>query len=125
MELYARLIDELGLSREQAEGAAGALLQLAQSRLSTEDFQQVADAIPAISDIIGKAPRFEVHPGGKLRAQLSRLFGGLGGLAPLEEPLSRLRIGKQSIPRCAEILRQYFEEAEQREVAEMLTHSWR
>ena len=60
MELILWLINELRVSRKQAEGAAGALLQLAQARLSRDQFVLIADTLPAVSDIIGKSPRFEV-----------------------------------------------------------------
>ena len=34
MELFARLMDELDVTREQAEGGAGSLLQFAQARFA-------------------------------------------------------------------------------------------
>lgn len=125
MELYAYLMKGLGLTKEQAEGAAGALLQLAQQRLTQSEFQVVADAIPAVSDVIGKAPRFVVPPRKRLRAKLSRLVGGLGELAPLAEPLGRLRIEKELIPRCAGVLQEYFAEEKREEVAVLLGNSWK
>ena len=68
MDLYARLMDELGLSREQAEGAAGAVLQLAQARIPADDFVRVADTITKMSSndsglVIVAASHGGVYPG--------------------------------------------------------------
>jgi len=125
MELFFRLMDELGITREQAEGGAGALLQLAQARLEPNDFIRVADLIPGISDIIGKSPRYVVPTGGEWRAALSRLFGGLGGLAPVAEPFSRLRLEKLKIARFAHELLRIFAEKGGAEVEMLLSGAWR
>lgn len=125
MELFYRLMDELGVSREQAEGGAGALLQLAQARLEPGEFVRVADAIPGISDIIGKSPRYEVPSGGEWRAVLSRILGGLGGLAPLAGPFARLHLEKPMITRFAQELLRFFGEKGGVEVRMMLGSVWR
>ena len=97
-DLYSQLMKELELTQEQAEGAIGALLCLAQANLTREEFQQIADAIPAVSDVMGRSPRFEAHPQTRIKVQLSRMFGGLGALAPLTKPLGKLQIEKKTIP---------------------------
>lgn len=125
MELLFRLMDDLGVTPEQAEGAAGALLQLAQARLAPHEFVQVADAIPGISDLIGKSPRYEVPTGGEWRATISRIFGGLGGLAPVAEPFSRLRLEKPMIARFKESLERFFGEKGGERVQTLLSAAWR
>jgi len=57
VNLIEQLMDELGVTRQQAEGGAGLLLAFAQNKLGGDQFIEVADSIPAISDIIGKSPR--------------------------------------------------------------------
>lgn len=125
MELFFRLMDELGVTREQAEGAAGALLQLAQARLEPNEFILVADSVPAISDIIAKSPRYEVPTGGQWRATLSRMLGGLGGLAPVAEPFARLRLEKPMIERFVRQLVRFFGEKGGVEVEILLSEVWR
>ena len=118
-------MDELEVTREQAEGGAGSLLQLAQSRLKPEQFVQVADTIPGISDIIAKAPRFEVSARGQLVAKLSRIFGGLGGLSPLARPFSRLHLERPMIRQFAKVLVRFFAEKGGSEIESNLAGVWR
>jgi hypothetical protein len=125
MELFIRIQEELEVTREQAEGGVGSLLQLAQVRLEPDQFVRVADTIPGISDILGKAPRFEIPKRGQLRSRLSRLFGGLGGLAPLARPFSCLHLEKPMIRRFAAVLISCFAEKSGPEVEELLAGVWR
>ena len=125
MELLTRLMDELEVTREQAEGGAGSLLQLAQTRLEPEQFVRVADAIPGVSDIVAKAPRFESAAGGLLRFKVSRLLGGLGGLGPLTRPFARLKLDRLAIRRFVAVLVRYFGEEGGPEVAKLLAAVWR
>ena len=57
MSLIETLIEQLGVSNEQAEGGAGLLLQLAKEKLGAGDFSQLNDLIPDdIEALITKAP---------------------------------------------------------------------
>jgi len=69
MELVQMLVQQLGVSDEQASGGAGLLFKLAQNKLSSGEFVQVADAVPGIEGLISSAP------------QAGGLAGALGGLA--------------------------------------------
>src|SRR6478752_4508289 len=55
-ELVGALSTELGSTPEQAAGAAGALFGVAKSRLNTNDFSQVADAVPGMDMLLKAAP---------------------------------------------------------------------
>ncbi len=110
MELIEQIVKHWGVSREQAQGGAGILLQVAQNRLPRDDFIKIADLIPAISDIIGKAPEFNTPPGRGLAVQLNRLFGGLGGLAGLVGPFEKLGLSKSSIGEFVGVVLSFFRE---------------
>ena len=125
MTLIEHLIDQLGVSRQQAEGATGLLLQQAQARLSRDDFLQVADVIPAISDLIGKAPR-QVGPGdGPLRALWQRWFGGWSGLAALRPACEGLELDRAEIDKFIAEIGSYFREQGGTEVESLLVRVWR
>ena len=69
MELIQMLVQQLGVSDEQATGGAGLLFKLAQEKLSSGEFAQVKDAVPGIENLMAAAP------------QAGGLAGALGGLA--------------------------------------------
>lgn len=125
MELILWLINELNVSRKQAEGAAGALLQLAQARLEQKQFTTVADTLPAISDIIGKSPKFDVAEKPRISESLSRALGGLGGLKPLAEPFGKLGLEKTTIRPFAEALNRYIGERNNPAAVALLQQVWR
>lgn len=110
MNLVERLMEELGVTREQAEGGAGLLLGFAQRKLSSDEFVEVADTIPAISDIIGKSPRGDIPMPRPLRAALSRWFGGLGDLYVLTKAFDRLGLDKTMLGNFVGVLLRFFRE---------------
>ena len=119
-ELIDKLVLELGMTREQAEGGAGLLLQWAQAHMASDEFLVVADSIPAISDMIGKSPvstislnRGPLHLGPLLRGWLAwfqQLCGHLGGLAPLAGPLQQLGLPPTSVEPLVAAVLHYFRE---------------
>src|SRR3954453_4307160 len=76
-ELVGALSTEIGGSPEQAAGAAGALFGLAKSRLSADQFSQVAKAVPGMDALLGAAPAAGGAAGGS--NALSQLAGSAGG----------------------------------------------
>jgi len=120
MEMIERLSEQLGISRRQAEGGAGLLLEFAQQRLSPGDFIRVADTIPAISDVIGKAPRSNRRLPRPLLENLSRWFGGLGGLAGLAGAFEKVGCDQALIVAMVDALVDFFQEQGGEEVAALL-----
>lgn len=120
MEIVEHLVCELGVSAKQAEGGAGLLLGLVQQRLSSEEFVRVADVIPAISDVIGKAPRVPEGQPGRLRVLFSRWFGGLGGLTGLAGGFKNLGFERPLIGKFVETLIEFLREKGGDDVAALL-----
>lgn len=81
-ELIELLVKQLGVNSEQAKGGAGLLFKMAQGKLGG-DFSKIAQALPAVTDLIKAAPA----EGGasKLLGGLASAIGGgkAGGLANL------------------------------------------
>lgn len=125
MNLIEQLMKELDVTRQQAEGGAGLLLGLAQKKLGSEPFVEVADSIPAISDLLDKSPRGEIAVGQPLRANLSRLFGGLGGLYVLASAFEGLGIDKRQIQKFVEVLLEHFRKKGGAKVEEYLGAAFR
>lgn len=121
MEIVEHLVKELGVSPWQAQGAAGLLLELVQQRIGSEDFVRVADCLPAISDIIGKAPRVDPRLPSPFRETLSRLCGGLGGMAGLAGAFEKLGCDKTMIRRFADTLISFFHRKGGEEIAALLS----
>ena len=121
MEIVEHLVQELGITSRQAQGGAGLLLEFAQRRLSSEDFVRVADCLPAISDVIGKAPRVVARPPNALKEKLSRLFGGLGGLAGLTGAFEKLGCDKVMVRKFVDALVGFFRGKGGEEIATLLS----
>ena len=114
-ELIDKLVRELGISRAQAQGGAGLLLQWAQAHLSADQFQVVADTIPAISDVIGKSPVSTIPSlhGPSLLGWLTwckQLCSRLGSLAPLAGPMLQLGLPPAKVEPLVATVLQYFRE---------------
>jgi hypothetical protein len=76
MELIQQLVSSLGVNEDQAKGGAGLLFNLAKEKLGSGEFQQLADKIPGVSDLLGAAPA----PSGAASAG-GGMMGALGGVA--------------------------------------------
>ena len=102
-ELVGALSKELGSTPEQAAGAAGALLNVAKSRLNADEFGQVANAVPGMDSLLGAAPK---TPGAVGTAgALSQLAGSAGGaLASLAPAFSSLGLKPELVAKAIPVL---------------------
>ena len=62
MELIQMLVQQLGVSDEQASGGAGLLFKLAQEKLSSGEFAQVKDTVPGIENMMSRHPKRAGYP---------------------------------------------------------------
>ncbi|MGR9046038.1 MAG: DUF2780 domain-containing protein [Gammaproteobacteria bacterium] len=69
--LTGLLMQRLNVSQMQAAGGAGALFQVAKSRMSEATFNQLSQAVPDLQNLLNAAPRMTPAP------------AGLSGLAPM------------------------------------------
>jgi uncharacterized protein VcgC/VcgE DUF2780 len=125
-ELVSTLQRQLGVTREQAEGGAGVMLQFARDRLAPDEFRLIADTVEAVSDLIGKAPVPVRDESDRLRGWLHnwlvalrawwgrlvrgeiwlwRWTGGLGPLASLSADFESMGLPKSMLaPFAAEAI---------------------
>lgn len=105
MDLVSMLVDQLGVNENQAKGGAGALFKLAQEKLSGGEFDQIAQAVPGLSDMISAAP--EAKSGG-IMGMLGGLLGGkAGSLASLAGQFSQLDLDANSVGKFVPIILEF------------------
>jgi hypothetical protein len=77
--LVSMLTSGLGINDTQAAGAAGAVFNLAKSKLSGEEFATVAKAVPEMDALLSAAP--ETGKSGGLASMAGKALGSAAGLA--------------------------------------------
>ena len=104
-ELVGLLSKELGSTPEQSAGAAGALLGVAKSRLTVEEFGQVAKAVPGIEGLLRAAPAADT---GGVGGALSKAAGNAGksaaGLAAAASAFSKLGLKPELVSKAVPVL---------------------
>jgi len=77
--LVSMLTSGLGINNTQAAGAAGAVFNLAKSKLSGDEFTTVAKAVPEMDTLLSAAP--ETGKSGGLASMAGKALGAAAGLA--------------------------------------------
>lgn len=107
MDLVSHIAQELGISREQAQGGTGLVMKLAQEKLGN-NFSQVQAAVPGLDSILKSAPK-----GGIMMVILTLLlgkfgFGKLGSLAGLVKGFSKLGLGQDVLMKFIPVILGFF-----------------
>jgi len=94
MELVQMLTSQLGITEEQAQGGSGLLFKMAKEKLGSEEFSQVASAVPDVENLISSAPESAGISGalGGLASSLGGGAGQLGNLASLAGGFKNLNL---------------------------------
>jgi hypothetical protein len=107
-ELVGQLVNDLGVTPTQAEGAAGALFGLAKSRLSAQDFGKVAGAVPNMDGLLKAAPAAAAAAGDAKSTGVDALLGkaaaSAGGTVAAASTLSKLGLKPETIAKVAPAL---------------------
>jgi len=107
-DLITVLTSQLGVSSQQASGGAGLLFKMAQEKLSSQQFSQVAAAVPEASRLLGAAPP---AGGGGIVGMLGKAMGGKAGdLAALAGGFSKLGMDASMIQKFLPILLGYVQQ---------------
>ncbi|UEM22054.1 DUF2780 domain-containing protein [Skermanella mucosa] len=120
--LVNALTSQLGVSKPQAEGGAGALFNLAKQRMNSDQFGQVESQVPGIGGLMGAAPggsngsgSASGGSGGGLAGMASGALGGmsggsgggLGALAPLAGSFSSLGLSPDMATKFLPVVLEY------------------
>ena len=117
-ELVDALSKEIEATPEQAAGAAGALFGVAKSRLTPDEFAQVAKAVPGMDSLLSAAPA--PGPTGTAGA-VSQLGGAATGLATAASAFSKLGLKPDMVSKAIPILTSFVGKSGGADVASLLT----
>ncbi len=117
MELIQMLTSNLGINDDQAKGGAGMLFNMAKEKLGAGDFQQIADKVPGIGDLMSAAPSADSGGDsggggvmgmlGSVASSLGGSAGGLGSLATLAGGFSKLGLDADMVGKFVPVVLQY------------------
>jgi len=107
MGLVDLLSSQLGVTKDQAEGGAGSIFQLAKQNLNVEDFSSIAKAVPGIDQMIGAAPK--VEGSSNSLGGISSMMGSnkLGGMADLTSSFEKLGLSGDMVGKFTPIILDY------------------
>jgi hypothetical protein len=109
-ELVGALAKELQVTPQQAEGAAGALLDTAKQKLQPSDWSQVSAAVPGIDGLLKAAPMAGAGTAGATGtagAAASALGASAGSLGSAAAAFSKLGLKPEMVAKAIPILTQY------------------
>ena len=109
MGLVDLISSQLGVTKNQAEGGAGSIFQLAKQNLSVDDFSTVAKAVPGIDQMIGRVPKAGTTSG--TLGNISPMMGGssnkVQGLAGLASAFKQLGMSGDMVSKFTPIILDY------------------
>jgi flavorubredoxin len=108
-DLIQSLTSQLGITTEQAAGGAGAMFNLAKSRLSSEDFSQIAASVPDIDGLMAAAPALTDTASDAVASMLGG-ENGLGSLASLAISFGQLGLPSDMITQFTPIILDYLQQ---------------
>ena len=100
-DVVAQLAKELGITSAQAEGATGAMLGLAKTKLPAGDFGKVAATIPNADALIKGAPAVSEKA---TAASAAASLLGAGGMTSLASSFAKLALKPETIAKLAPTL---------------------
>ena len=106
-ELVNALSKELGASPDQAAGAAGTLFGIAKSKLSADQFSQIAKAVPGMDALLKAAPSSapaSASAAAPASAALSQLGAAAGSLAAAVPAFSKLGLKPEMVAKAVPVL---------------------
>jgi hypothetical protein len=111
--LLPSITKQLGVTDAQAEGGMGALMQVAQSTLSSGEFSELSQGIPGMDTLLAAAPSLSGGAGksagiGGLLSSVGGAASSLGSLAGLTQQFEALGLSPDMIVQFATMAMDYF-----------------
>ena len=120
--LVNEVTSKLNIREDQAQGAIGLVLKLAQEKLSKDKFTKLARAIPNAEGMMAKAPEMSVMAGAIAGAAINMggKATGMANFAALADSFAKLGIDKNKVAQFTPMIMTYVEQAAGKDVANQL-----
>ncbi|WP_062270813.1 DUF2780 domain-containing protein [Endozoicomonas arenosclerae] len=115
--LIDTLTSQLNISQFQAQGGAGSLLQMANSKLSKDDFNVIKEALPETPELLKQAPEVD-HT--KNSSSLLDSASLLGSFDTLSKQFKTLGLDNDMIGKFSSVLIDYLKDGRSSEAAGLL-----
>ena len=110
-ELISSLVTQLGVTKDQAQGGAGAIFKAAQDRLGPGEFEKLLGGLPEVKSLLVHAPKS--RSGGMLSglaSMASKVGGGdMAQAMQLLSTFSSLGLNKDMAMKFVPVVLQYLE----------------
>jgi hypothetical protein len=110
--LLESLTSQLGVTSEQATGGAGALFNLTKSKVSQDEFSQIAAVVPGIEKLMQAAP--VLNEGASDKGALTSMLGDdnkLGSIATLASSFGELGLSSDMVTKFSTVIFDYLKQA--------------
>ena len=101
-ELTGLLTSQLGVTTPQAEGGAGAIFQMAKSKLSAPDFGKIASVVPNMDTLLKAAPALGTGENAATSA-----MQGINTLSSLKQSFSELGLSTDMVGKFMHVILSY------------------
>jgi hypothetical protein len=108
--LVGLLVQQLGISPQQAMGGAGSIFSVARQTMNPSNFGLVSNAVPGMSQLLAAAPRMAGSSmGGGLMGNAANALGGssLGQMAMMANAFQSLGMGSGMVNQFIPVILQY------------------
>lgn len=109
--LVGILVQQLGITQQQATGGAGSIFSMAQQSMSPSSFGQVSQAVPGMSQLLSAAPALggSTSGAGSLMGSAASALGGgsLGNMAALASSFQSLGMDSGMMSQFIPVILQY------------------
>ncbi len=115
-ELVGLLTSQLGVTAPQAEGGAGAIFQMAKSKLSPPDFGKIASVVPNMDTLLQAAPALK-----KANDTAASAMKTIDTLSSLKQSFSTLGLNADMIGKFMPIILSYLQSKGGSTVSQLLS----
>ncbi|ABA57599.1 hypothetical protein Noc_1094 [Nitrosococcus oceani ATCC 19707] len=117
------LVNQLGVSNQQAMGGAGAIFQEARTNMKPQDFTTLSQSVPGMSDMLKAAPKVSGSaPGmaGGLSSMMGDANNALGSMASLASSFQQLNLSPDMVSQFVPVVTNYVRNTGGQAVANLL-----